>query len=513
MRKVIKLILVMLCAVVLVTDGVIAEYKLVWSDEFNGTGVNKKNWKHEVYPGVISNSEEAAYYTDRAANSFVKDGNLVIAANKEKYEDNNYTSARLNTFGKFDFLYGKIEARIKLPKEEGFQSKVWLMPSSLEYGGWPSSGEIDIFRARSADSFVSGIIFRSGFSNNEYVTKKYDVPKEQKSLADDYHVYGLEWQPYEMRWYIDGRLYAVQNRWASPNVGYPAPFDKPFYLVLNVAALGDVTDDTVTWPVAMYVDWIRVYQAGGNKPPQVKITSPANKAKLPGGDIVVETTASDPDGNLEKVEFYNDDQFIGEVNKPPYTFRWAAGDGCYKIVVRAIDKGNFVCADSVEVESGIGCPPKPFHGKPSDIPGRIEAEDFDESVKRESYSDRDPTNNGGVYRNTGVDIQPCSEGGFDVCWMETGEWIQYTVNVTKTGRYDICCRVGSPNSTAKLHIEFNGVNKTGSMAVPLTGDWQKYTDLIVRDVELAAGVQTMKVVVEFSGLNLNYIEITPAKDK
>jgi hypothetical protein len=264
----------------------------------------------------------------------------------------------------------------------------------------------------------------------------------------------------------------------------------------------------------MYVDWIRVYQTGGNnKPPQVKIKSPASKAKLAGGDIVIETTASDPDGNLEKVEFYNGDKLIGEANKPPYNFKWVAGDGCFKIIARAIDREGFVCADSIEVENGIGCPPVPYHGKPSEIPGKIEAEDFDESPKGEAYFDSDSANNGGAYRNTGVDIQPCSEGGFDIGWMETDEWMQYTVNVTKAGRYDIRCRVGSPNDTAKIHIEFNGVNKTGSLAVPLTGDWQKYTDLIARDVKLAEGVQVMKVFVEFSGLNLNYIEIAPSKGK
>ena len=99
------------------------------------------------------------------------------------------------------------------------------------------------------------------------------------------------------------------------------------------------------------------------------------------------------------------------------------------------------------------------------------------------------------------------EGGFNIGWMEDGEWLDYTVDVKEAGTYNLALRVGSPEETAKVHVELNGENKTGSMAVPQTGDWQNYR-LITKQVNLSAGLQTMRVFVEKGGLNLNYIEIT-----
>ena len=141
------------------------------------------------------------------------------------------------------------------------------------------------------------------------------------------------------------------------------------------------------------------------------------------------------------------------------------------------------------------------------MPGRVEAEDFDTSPKEKAYWDTDDQNNGGAYRQTGVDIQDCLEGGYNLGWLETNEWLEYTVRIQEAGKYDIVCRTGSPNDGAKLHVEFDGVNKTGTLHVVNTGDWQNYTHLIRNGVQLEAGVQKMKVVIENSGFNLNYIEV------
>ena len=165
----------------------------------------------------------------------------------------------------------------------------------------------------------------------------------------------------------------------------------------------------------------------------------------------------------------------------------------------------------MEFIAGIGCPPTPYHGTPVDLPGKVEAEDFDTSLKEKAYWDFDESNNGGAYRKTGVDIQDCLEGGYNVAWIETGEWLEYTVNVKTAGNYDIVCRTGSPQDGAKLHIEFDGDNKTGTLEAVNTGSWQNYTNLIKRNVPLQAGVQKMKVVIENGGFNLNYVEVNSSK--
>ncbi|MBW8002795.1 MAG: family 16 glycosylhydrolase [Planctomycetes bacterium] len=508
-----KLALLLLLALFLLSGcGVQKSYKLVWSDEFNSKPIKASNWQHEVYPGVVSTAQQVQYYTDRRENSFIKNGRLIIQADKEKYDISNYTSARLNSYGKFDFLYGKVEARIKMPKGQGIQSKLWLLPVDLNYGVWAASGQIDVVgvNGQNPKEIAGGIYFGSHGHGSDHIAKSFS--DQRTDFSRDFHVYTLEWQPYEMRWYVDEKLYAIQNDWSTTGGLYPAPFDKPFYLGMNISIAREV-DENISWPQQMAVDWIRVYETvGNNKPPQVKITSPADKAIL-SGDVIVEVDASDPEGKLKKVQFYKNDELIGESTRPPYSFNWPAIDGCYKIRARAIDTQDYVGADGISIEYGIGCPPEPFSGVPAQIPGKIEAEDFDKSVKGESYYDTDTGNAGGAYRrDVSVDIQDCEEGGFDIGWMITDEWLQYTVNVAKSGTYDIICRVATPQDGAKIHIEFDGENKTGTMAIPNTGDWQKYTDLVAKNVELKAGKQVMKLFVEYEGLNLNYIEIKPASE-
>ncbi len=513
MQKLSGMVVLGLCMLICLTASCAhAEYKLLWSDEFEAASINKSNWQHEVYPGVVSNAQQIQYYTDRAENSFIKDGCLVIQTDKEKYDISNYTSARLNTYGRFALLYGKVEARIKMPSGKGLQSKLWMLPVDLKYGAWAASGEIDIVEAAGQNpKEVTGGIYFGGFGpGSEHVDQSYS--DGTSDFSEDFHIYTMEWQPYELRWYVDGKLYAAQNGWSTTGGPYPAPFDKPFYLGLNVLAVKEV-DENISWPQQMLVDWIRVYKIeGDNKAPQIKILSPADKIKT-SGDIVIKVEASDPEGELAKVQFYKDDELIGESKQPPYSFNWPGGlDGCYKIRAKAIDKQGYVRADSINVEYGIGCPPEPFHGEPFQIPGKIEAEDFDKSPKGDSYYDTDPMNNGGAYRkNVGVDIQACDEGGFNVGWMLKGEWMQYTVAVAKDGTYDIRLRVASPNDDSGVHLEF-GDDKTESVPVPNTGSWQNFTDLVIQNVQLKAGKQIMKVFVDKDGFNLNYIEITASED-
>ncbi|MHC5158230.1 MAG: glycoside hydrolase family 16 protein, partial [Planctomycetota bacterium] len=235
-----------------------ADYKLIWSDEFDAAVIDTETWKAETNPGVVYNAHEKQFYTDRDENRFIKDSKLMIRAQKESYIINDYTSARLNTFGKFGLGYGKIEARIKTASADGLRCKLFMLPEKLEYGAWSRSGQIDIMETQGANpDRVKGGIFHGGQGHyNQYSGGEFAA--DGADLSKDYHLYTVEWQPYEIRWFIDGKLYAMQNRWSSFSADYPAPFDKRFYLALSVAVDGETDDSQL--PAEMSIDWIRAYQ-------------------------------------------------------------------------------------------------------------------------------------------------------------------------------------------------------------------------------------------------------------
>lgn len=152
-------------------------------------------------------------------------------------------------------------------------------------------------------------------------------------------------------------------------------------------------------------------------------------------------------------------------------------------------------------------------GTPWPLPGGIQAEDFDTGGQGVGYRDNSPGNNGGVYRSTDVDIATTSSGGYTVGWVDAGEWLRYTVNVASAGNYSVVARVASAGAGGTLHIEFDGVDKTGALRVPDTGGWQTYRDLTAT-VSLEAGVQTMRIVFDSVGSsgavgNISFIRFDP----
>jgi len=246
-------------------------YTLVWSDEFDGTSLNMSNWSYQIMGD--GGNEELQYYTARAQNSWVSDGCLTIQAKREAYSAGGrtyqFTSARLRTAGKRDFLYGKIEARIKVPTGQGMWPAFWMMPTDNAYGGWAASGEIDIMETNNNTDFIQGTIFYGGQWPNQIHTYSIYRPGGV-NFSDDFHVYTLEWEPDMMKWYVDGIHYStkISSQWYSN--GAPsnprAPFDKRFHILLNVAVGGKYTGCTnpscitASFPQQMVVDWVRVYQ-------------------------------------------------------------------------------------------------------------------------------------------------------------------------------------------------------------------------------------------------------------
>jgi len=494
-------------------------YQLVWSDEFDGAKLDASSWTHEV--GDNWHNEELQAYTDRSENSYVKDGKLVIVAQKESYHEKEYTSARINTQGKRDFLYGKIEARIKLPKGQGMWPAFWMMPTDSEYGRWAASGEIDILESVNNADHISGTIHYGGSPPNNIYSSSGRYREEGVNFSEDYHIYTLEWQPYEMKWFIDGKLYSKKIEWYTQGHPYPAPFDKRFYIILNLAVGGRMPgnpDETTVFPQPIYIDWVRVYQTE-NKTPHVTIKSPAQNAVIPADtDIRIEADVNDPDDNVDKVEFYDDYELIATDPNAPYSIDFAAPDGCYKIKVKAIDKEGFSHSSDVTVTKGLGCPQAPFHGIPFSIPGKIEAEDFDEGGMNIAYFDTHTGESSRIYRkNIDVNIRTY-RGVYFISRLWDKEWLEYTVDVTKAGKYDITAYVTTAHrrhtrNQSKFHIEFDGINKTSSMIVPIPEKRWALTEVTASNIELSAGKHIMRFVVEKRGFNLDYFEIKEHQEK
>ncbi len=503
-----------------------AAYSLVWSDEFDGASLDAANWTPDIGNGCPSlcgwGNNELEYY--RAENVAVTGGNLVITAKAETYGGCSFTSGKIHTRGKRSFLYGRIEMRAKLPTGGGMWPAFWMMPQDEVYGGWASSGEIDIMEAANGTTEVGGALhYGGGWPDN--VSTSSSTSLGGANFADDFHIYAVEWEPDAIRWYVDGALFSTRTsaQWYSDgDPGNPrAPFDQEFYIILNAAVGGYYTGCTspscvtADLPQQYLVDYVRVYQDIDNFAPTVTITAPAAGSNPPAGDIVITADAADADGAVATVEFYDGATLLGADTTAPYAFTWSAvPDGCYRIVVRVIDDLGGVGTDEADITVGAGCGQTGYYGDPFVLPTRIEAEDFDVGGEGVAYHDADAGNSGGRYRtDEGVDLEICYDtgGGYNVGWIEAGEWMEYAVDAPLTGEYVVETRVASLSSGGVFRLEFDGVDRAGDVQVPGTTGWQNWAT-VSTTVNLTAGVQTMRFVAVTDGFNLNrfdFVDFTP----
>ena len=250
--------------------GAQAAWRLVWRDEFNGSSVNTRYWDFDVGNGSNGwGNHELEYYTSRPENVFVSHGLLHIVARRKSYHGFRYTSAKLKTRGRFCQKYGRFEFRARLPQGKGYWPAFWLMPEKSVYGPWAASGEIDVMENKGDDpTHVIGTIHYGGPSprNTQSHGPSYNFPPGN-SVAT-FHVYAVEWTKSAIRWFVDDHLYETQTAWWSASTAksrnlYPAPFNQPFFIIMNLAVGGNFdgnpTDATV-FPGEIQVDYVRVYQ-------------------------------------------------------------------------------------------------------------------------------------------------------------------------------------------------------------------------------------------------------------
>jgi len=225
------------------------KYSLVWSDEFDGSSIDADTWNFETGGSGWGNHEQEYY---QEANAAIENGNLVITGKKETVGSNKYTSARMTTLGKKEFLYGRIEARIKIPVGKGFWPAFWMMGSNIKTVDWPACGETDIMEHINDDSLIYGTLH---WDNNGHTS----VGGKTASNPSDYHVYGVEWDASSIKWSIDSVVFYE----ASLEGNGMDEFHQPFFILLNFALGGDWPGQTIDdslLPAKMYVDYVRVYQ-------------------------------------------------------------------------------------------------------------------------------------------------------------------------------------------------------------------------------------------------------------
>ncbi|QQS45457.1 MAG: glycoside hydrolase family 16 protein [Acidobacteriota bacterium] len=241
----------------------------VWSDEFDGTegsAPDQSKWAYDLGGWGWGNNEWQTY-TNRTQNAYLDGmGNLVIKAIAEPFTGSdgifrNYTSARLVTRGKFEIKYGRIEARLKVPFGQGIWPAFWMLGNDINTVGWPNCGEIDIMENIGREpSTVHGTLHGPGYSGGSPLTGSLTLP-ESRRFTDDFHTFAVEWEPREIRFFIDDVMYQKKSTADLP-AGARWVFDHPFYLLLNLAVGGNwpgYPDATTTFPQMLTVDYVRIY--------------------------------------------------------------------------------------------------------------------------------------------------------------------------------------------------------------------------------------------------------------
>ena len=238
--------------------------ELVWSDEFDGDVVDRSNWTYDIGGWGWGNGE-AQYYTDRPENARTQNGLLVIELLEERFEEKYHTSARLKSQGLQEFQYGRIEARIKVPKGSGTWPAFWMLGSAFEQDApdpanqWPNIGEIDIMEYVGRDpDLVMGTIHGPGYAGAGGRSK---WNRQEFEIGDAFHIFAIDWDAEGIRWFFDDEMYFEigpedlgEREWV---------FDQPFFIILNLAlggTLGGSIGLDLEFPIQYYVDYVRVFQ-------------------------------------------------------------------------------------------------------------------------------------------------------------------------------------------------------------------------------------------------------------
>lgn len=465
----------------------IEEYVAVWCDEFDVDGLpDNTKWSYDVGGHGWGNGELQYYTENDLDNARVEDGNLIITAIKENYGGSGYTSARMITKDKGDWLYGKIQVKAKLPSGVGTWPAIWMLPTEWAYGGWPYSGEIDIMEHVGYDKNNVYSTIHTG-AYNHMLNTQIGFSYEDTTLETDFHVYEIEWEPGVIKTYIDGFHYASFGYNPDYSEGLLVsdawPFDEEFHLILNIAVGGSWGGqqgvDPNIWPQEMVVDYVRVYQKdyAENDTENPSPVTDLEVTNVGASTAFVKWDRALDNNMTEKYEIYIDGTLHDTVLLNGYNLSGLVPGMSYTLEVVAVDfAGNKSTSTEVQFSTT----------EPGTI-GKIEAEDYDVAV--------------------GIDIEPTTDagGGINVGWTHAGDYLKYTLKVTEAGYYKVDFRVASGDGGGTF--TFSDGTMELPLTTPATGGWQSWQTITTSNsIYLEEGTYTFVITFTSGGTNLNYFE-------
>ncbi len=251
-------------------DWEIEGWNIVWQDEFNNDSLDLTKWSREI-GGHGWGNNELQFYTDSDSNSYVENGNLILKAQVVPQGIGSskglryYSSARLRTYGKGDWKYGRIEVKAKVASGQGIWPAIWMLPTDWLFGGWPSSGEIDIMEHVGYDlGVVHGSVHTEAY--NHKINTQRSSARKIANVDTEFHVYSIIWDKDKISFFIDDVQYFLFENDKQGN--YKTwPFDQRFHLLINIAVGGDWPgnpDNSTNFPRKMLVDYVRVYEKSIN---------------------------------------------------------------------------------------------------------------------------------------------------------------------------------------------------------------------------------------------------------
>ncbi len=456
-------------------------WDLVWQDEFTN-GISQ-DWVFETGNGSSGwGNNELQYY--RRENATVENGNLIITAKKENFGGYKYTSARMKTQGKKRFRYGKIEARIALPSGQGLWPAFWMLGSNISSVGWPACGEIDVMEHINNSPDVHGTIHWQD-NNGNYA----NYGGHTAVNVNNYHVYAIEWNENEIKWFIDGNQYHEVN--ISNGINGTSEFQNEYFLLLNLAVGGNwpgFSIDDGKLPARMAVDYVRVYQVKDN-PPSTGAATIYQHCSYGGYAVSLEK------GN------YTRDQLIGlgAIDNDISSVKVKSG---YQATLYFDD--NFSGKSIIKTGNTNCLVNDGFNDQvTSIIVSKLGDNGSSQVIEAENYTSM-----------SGVQNENCSEGGQNVGYIDTGDWMAYNdINFPTSGSYNIEYRVASAINGGRLSTDINaGTTVLGQLNIPNTGGWQNWIT-ISHSVMINAGTYPLGIYAVSGGFNVNWIKITKETNK
>jgi beta-glucanase (GH16 family) len=318
-------------------------WQLAWSDDFtnaDGSSPDPTKWGFDIGNGDNGwGNQQLEYDTSRTNNVRIQGGNLVIEADQESYNGFNYTSGRMNTKGKWSWTYGRIEARIKIPRGQGIWPAFWMLGANIDSVGWPTCGELDIMEniGKTSDQGTEhGTMHGPGYSGGNGIGGTYTLPGGAK-LSDDFHIYAIEWTTNQIKWFLDTNLFFTATPASLPG-GTTWVFTAPQFIILNVAVGGQWPgnpDGTTVFPQQILVDYVHIYNYVVSSVPD----APTGLSATAGGTQVVLSWSASTGATNYNVKFSTTNGgpyiTIGSTATTSYTNTGLANGTTYYYVVSA----------------------------------------------------------------------------------------------------------------------------------------------------------------------------------